>query len=132
MDNTRPGLLPKKSHPQMRSYSGDSFIPSKLSSQPLMRRELGEVLRQVRLRSHLTLREVSMRANVSLGYLSEVERGQKEVSSELLAVICTALRIGLSTVLFEVSARLAELEGLAVPDSVPDDLLYRESVATDW
>ena len=53
-----------------------------------LRQAIGEVLRDVRQRQGRTLREVSQRARVSLGYLSEVERGQKEASSELLAWIC--------------------------------------------
>jgi len=47
---------------------------------------------------------------VSLGYLSEVERGRKEASSELLAAICTALDVSLSEVLHEVSEDLAREE----------------------
>ena len=53
-----------------------------------LRQAIGEVLRDVRQRQGRTLREVSQSARVSLGYLSEVERGQKEASSELLAWIC--------------------------------------------
>ena len=56
----------------------------------LLRQLLGDVLRRLRLRQGRTLREVSASARVSLGYLSEVERGQKEASSELLAAICGA------------------------------------------
>ena len=55
---------------------------------PLLREEIGQVLRMVRRSQGRTLREVSTSAQVSLGYLSEVERGQKEASSELLASIC--------------------------------------------
>lgn len=73
----------------------------------LLRHELGEVLRDSRQRQGRTLREVSAQARVSLGYLSEVERGQKEASSELLAAICGALELPLSRVLHEVSERLA-------------------------
>ena len=58
---------------------------------PLLREEIGQVLRMVRRSQGRTLREVSTSAQVSLGYLSEVERGQKEASSELLAAICDAL-----------------------------------------
>src|ERR1700691_5270679 len=57
----------------------------------LLRHLLGDALRRLRLRQGRTLREVSAAARVSLGYLSEVERGQKEASSELLAAICTGL-----------------------------------------
>src|ERR1700712_2494939 len=76
----------------------------------LLRRVLGETLRGQRLRQQRTLREVSGAARVSLGYLSEVERGQKEASSELLAAICDALDVPLSRVLREVSGELALAE----------------------
>ncbi|GAB2807422.1 hypothetical protein GCM10022221_00830 [Actinocorallia aurea] len=81
----------------------------------LLRQLLGDVLRQLRLRQGRTLREVSAAARVSLGYLSEVERGQKEASSELLAAICKALGVPLSHVLREVSDLLALAELQAEP-----------------
>jgi XRE family transcriptional regulator, stress-response regulator len=82
----------------------------------LLRHLLGDVLRRLRLRQGRTLREVSASARVSLGYLSEVERGQKEASSELLSAICTALDTPLSHVLREVSDNfaLAELQNSPV------------------
>lgn len=76
----------------------------------LLRHLVGDVLRQLRLHEGRTLREVSAVARVSLGYLSEVERGQKEPSSELLAAICRALGVPLSRVLREVSDHLALAE----------------------
>jgi XRE family transcriptional regulator, stress-response regulator len=76
----------------------------------LLRQLLGDVLRQLRLRQSRTLREVSGSARVSLGYLSEVERGQKEASSELLSSICKALGVPLSHVLREVADQLALAE----------------------
>src|SRR5215217_2023407 len=69
----------------------------------LLRTQLGNTLRGHRLRQRRTLRDVSGAANVSLGYLSEVERGRKEASSELLASICDALDVELSDVLTTVS-----------------------------
>lgn len=89
----------------------------------LLRRELGDVLRERRRAQGRTLREVSASAAVSLGYLSEVERGEKEASSELLASICGALDLPLSQVLSDVSCRMAESEGLAtaVPLPVPNE-----------
>lgn len=90
---------------------------------PLLRSELGEVLRSIRQAQGRTLREVSASAQVSLGYLSEVERGQKEASSELLEAICSALGTPLWFVLRDVSERLAVLDGARVPDTVPDDLM---------
>jgi transcriptional regulator with XRE-family HTH domain len=78
----------------------------------LLRQLLGDVLRRLRIRQGRTLREVSASARVSLGYLSEVERGRKEASSELLAAICNALETPLSQVFREVSDNfaLAELQ----------------------
>src|SRR6185312_3001807 len=84
----------------------------------LLRRVIGDALRARRQGQHRTLREVSTAANVSLGYLSEIERGQKEASSELLAAICEALGARLSEVLGEVSDTLLlaeEMEGVLVP-----------------
>jgi len=69
----------------------------------LLRTQLGNSLRSHRLRQSRTLRDVSGAARVSLGYLSEVERGQKEASSELLASICDALELELADLLVEVS-----------------------------
>jgi len=96
----------------------------------LLRQEIGDVLRDARRRQGRTLREVSSVARVSLGYLSEVERGQKEASSELLASICGALDVPLSSVLHSVSGRVAEAEhpesgldvDVQVPDTVPEGL----------
>ena len=69
----------------------------------LLRNALGDTLRHARTRQNRTLRDVSTAANVSLGYLSEVERGRKEASSELLASICDALDLELSDLLDSVS-----------------------------
>jgi transcriptional regulator with XRE-family HTH domain len=85
----------------------------------VLRTLIGEALRTTRLRQDRTLREVSAAARVSLGYLSEVERGQKEASSELLASICRALGVRLSDVLREVSESLSALEPEPVPVRVP-------------
>ena len=79
----------------------------------LLRRVLGDTLRGRRLRQRRTLREVSGAARVSLGYLSEVERGQKEASSELLASICAALDVKLSDLLSEVSETMRRSERAA-------------------
>lgn len=90
---------------------------------PVLRNELGEVLRDTRLMQGKTLRDISSGARVSLGYLSEVERGQKEASSELLSSICEALDIPMSAVLREVSDRFETAESLVnveVMPSIPD------------
>ncbi len=99
----------------------------------LFRRSLGEVLRRRRMHRGLTLREVSAEARVSLGYISEIERGQKEASSELLASLCTALDAPLSEVLREVSdavavaerevALVAETRTLPVPSRPTGDVV---------
>ena len=81
----------------------------------LLRRVIGDALRARRQSQHRTLREVSTAANVSLGYLSEIERGQKEASSELLAAICDALGAQLSELLREVSASVAIAERVDIP-----------------
>ncbi len=99
----------------------------------LLRRVIGDALRARRQGQHRTLREVSTAANVSLGYLSEIERGQKEASSELLAAICDALGARLSEVLNEVSNTLALAEGMEgvlapVPEeSVPQPVQQSEA-----
>ena len=84
----------------------------------VLRTLLGDALRDIRLGQHRTLKEVSRDARVSLGYLSEVERGQKEASSELLASICRALGVRLSDVLRDVSDELAQHEPAPVPVAV--------------
>jgi transcriptional regulator with XRE-family HTH domain len=86
---------------------------------PLVRTVLGDALRSARVGQRRTLRDVSRSARVSLGYLSEVERGQKEASSELLAAICDALRVPLSTLLREVSEDLASREAVEAAGTVP-------------
>ena len=90
----------------------------------LLRRVIGDALRARRQAQQRTLREVSTAANVSLGYLSEIERGQKEASSELLSSICDALGAQLSDVLREVSDTMAlaeQMTDVLVPEraSVP-------------
>jgi transcriptional regulator with XRE-family HTH domain len=77
----------------------------------LLREVIGDVLRRARTSQGRTLREVSDSARVSLGYLSEVERGRKEASSELLTAICGALDVRLSEVLTDAGQRLAREEG---------------------
>jgi transcriptional regulator with XRE-family HTH domain len=84
----------------------------------LFRRLLGDVLRERRGELGLTLRDVSKEARVSLGYISEIERGQKEASSELLASLCGALEMPLSLVLREVSDAVAMEEAALQPTPI--------------
>src|SRR5690242_19124251 len=79
----------------------------------VLREIVGATLRGLRMRQSRTLREVSTTARVSLGYLSEVERGQKEASSELLAAICGALDVELSDLFAQVSTTLRREEKIA-------------------
>lgn len=84
------------------------------AARPLLMRELlGESLRELRNADQRTLREVSSSARVSLGYLSEIERGQKEPSSELLNAICGALGVPLSYVLRRVSDKFDDRDVVA-------------------
>ncbi|ORV07821.1 transcriptional regulator ClgR [Mycobacterium celatum] len=76
----------------------------------LLREVIGDVLRRARTSQGRTLREVSDAARVSLGYLSEVERGRKEASSELLNAICDALDVSLSELLVDAGEQLARQE----------------------
>ncbi len=111
MSNTHRCPLPLRHSGQVRwRCSGQPREGN--ATMVLLRHLLGDALRRLRLRQGRTLREVSASARVSLGYLSEVERGQKEASSELLAAICSALGAPLSQVLREVSDNfaLAELQ----------------------
>lgn len=76
----------------------------------VLRKVMGQTLRELRMECSMTLREVSMSSMVSLGYLSEIERGHKEASSEVLGAIASALNVDLSHLLLRVSAKIAEIE----------------------
>jgi transcriptional regulator with XRE-family HTH domain len=94
----------------------------------LVRQEIGDVLRDYRLQKGRTLRQVASKASVALGYLSEVERGQKEASSEILAAVADALDTPISQIMREVGDRLAVIEGIqaplqSIPDTVPDEFV---------
>lgn len=96
----------------------------------LFRRLLGDVLRAQRMRRGMTLREVSAEARVSLGYISEIERGQKEASSELLASLCGALEMPLSSVLREVSVAVAIEEASLEPTPINSRVRTGDVVAS--
>ena len=87
----------------------------------LLREVLGDVLRRARTKQGRTLRQVSDSARVSLGYLSEVERGRKEASSELLSAICDALDVPLSQLLIDASEQLARQERAVAPSAANID-----------
>ncbi|QJU53034.1 helix-turn-helix transcriptional regulator [Herbiconiux sp. KACC 21604] len=90
----------------------------------LVRQEIGDVLRDFRLQKGRTLRQVASKASVALGYLSEVERGQKEASSEILASVADALDTPISVIMREVGDRLAIVEGIdPIPDTIPDEFV---------
>ena len=86
----------------------------------LLREVIGDVLRRARIDQGRTLREVSDSARVSLGYLSEVERGRKEASSELLSAICGALDVPLSRVLSDAGDEMAQRGAQGVRPGVGD------------
>jgi transcriptional regulator with XRE-family HTH domain len=80
-------------------------------ARPLLRTTLGEVLRRARLEQGRTLADVAHAAKVSMQYLSEIERGRKEASSEVLAAICDALETDLPDVLAAVGRELTDALG---------------------
>jgi transcriptional regulator with XRE-family HTH domain len=81
----------------------------------LLRGLIGVVLRRIRIAQNRTLRDVAETARVSVPYLSEVERGRKEPSSELLAAICDALDLELTDLLAEVRFEIARAELTHLP-----------------
>jgi transcriptional regulator with XRE-family HTH domain len=93
-------------------------------TRPLLRTTLGEVLRRIRLEQERTLADVASSARVSLPYLSEIERGRKEASSEVLAALCEALGIELSDLLADVRRELA-------PERAEDAVVIRLGSAGD-
>jgi transcriptional regulator with XRE-family HTH domain len=98
----------------------------------LVRQEIGDVLRDFRLQKGRTLRQVASRASVALGYLSEIERGQKEASSEILASVADALGVPISVIMREVADRMAVIENVKVPDTIPAEIVvgYSSNLAS--
>jgi transcriptional regulator with XRE-family HTH domain len=76
----------------------------------LLRHAIGSALRRLRLNRGLTLRQLSDASRVSLPYLSEVERGRKEASSEILSTICIVLGLSVADLLRETDAEFARAE----------------------
>jgi len=83
---------------------------------PLLRDVYGTVLRRERRRQRRTLDDVASRAGVSIQYLSEIERGRKEASSEILAAVCASLGAGLAAFLAAAHRELAAAERRPVLD----------------
>ncbi len=96
----------------------------------LLREELGDVLRGARRAQGRTLRDISGKASVSLGYLSEVERGEKEASSELIAAICEALEVPMSIVLSQVAERAELAERASAPLTLPVGVRRGEEIVS--
>ena len=92
-----------------------------------LRQAVGDALRRRRQAQGRTLREVAEAAGVSLTYLSEVERGRKEASSEVLEAVCAALHLALAELFFEVAETLALAE--AVPAGVSGGMRGAEAPA---
>lgn len=81
--------------------------PGAPDTEPLLREALGSTLREFRTQTGFSLRQLSSLANVSPGYLSELERGRKEVSSELLASVCHAMNVSVASVMIEAASMMA-------------------------
>ncbi len=91
-----------------------SGIPAhRRAPEMLLREAIGTALRTFRADNHLTLRQLADLARVSPGYLSELERGRKEVSSELLASVCRALGVSVADVLIEAAGTMALADATA-------------------
>jgi transcriptional regulator with XRE-family HTH domain len=99
-------------------------------SRPLLRTTLGDVLRRIRLDQGRTLADVAAAGRISMQYLSELERGLKEASSEILAAICDALEVDLPDVLAEVGHELASA-GLALTDTQQQAIVIRLGTGPD-
>ncbi len=86
------------------------------SAVPLLRELLGEILRRKRTEGGYTLREVADTARVSLAYISEVERGRKEASSEILGAVCQALGVTILELVSEAAGELTPQRTATVTD----------------
>ena len=72
---------------------------------------IGDTLRDLRMEKGLTLRQVSDRSKVALGYISEVERGAKSASGTILEAICVGLDITMTELVGEIYEYLKESNG---------------------
>lgn len=98
----------------------------------LMRHAIGSVLRRLRTERGATLRELSETSRISIPYLSEIERGRKEASSEILAALCRVLDVTEGELLSEVGAEFARVEVLSlVPERAHASTMADEHVVSD-
>lgn len=97
--------------------------PRKPERKPLLREAFGVIIREHRTNSGRTLRQVSADARMALGYLSEVERGQKEPSSEVLSSLCAALDLPMTELLDKAGAIMRKYERPLVPDTIPAEMV---------
>lgn len=124
--NTTTALLDKPyfAKPAAHGAAMSSHTTSTRVPEPLLREALGLTLRAFRADKGVTLRELAAVAHVSPGYLSEVERGRKEVSSEMLAAVCHALDTTVAEVLLEAAGNM-------VMPSVNDELAATAPAAAE-
>ena len=103
--------------------------PGRRRPRPLLRTTLGDVLRRTRREQRRTLADVARAAKVSMPYLSEIERGRKEASSEVLGAICDALCIELSDLLAQAGRDLVDRRAPVIPQNVVRlDLVRLEAI----
>jgi len=107
---TKPLIHTVKIAPAIATSTGGSSTSFAAQPRIIFRVVLGAVLRSRRQEAGRTLREVSRSAQVSLGYLSEIERGQKEASSELIGSVCRALGLTQSQIFSDVATQMALTE----------------------
>jgi predicted transcriptional regulator len=112
------------------SQTSDQQPADRRDREPLWRHLIGDVLRRQRQRQERTLKEVAEAARISLPYLSEIERGRKEASSEVLAAAAHALGLRLSDLLALVQHDLTRLEMVRVVSTVTDQPRHTVSAAT--
>ena len=88
-----------------------------------LREALGQIIRELRLEQEIPMRILSERSAVALGYVSEIERGKKEASSEILEAIAEGLGVSLSQIVIEAGYRIAGINSFEIPQSELDKIL---------
>jgi transcriptional regulator with XRE-family HTH domain len=104
----RRAEIPAREGTAMRDLLEFGYRDRPQRPRPLLRTMVGDVLRRTRLEQRRTLADVARSARISMQYLSELERGRKEASSEILAALCAALRLDLSELLAAVGRDLLD------------------------